>query len=222
LFNIITLMFVDNDTGRRTPFIKLQSSIGNFGQNCSTTLDVGSSPIYNGANSVVEKNSTPDCERNPPCPIELRFHHIISLYYALCLSLEEKARTPMFNHVNVLGELFALRMQKFYKNILDLADEEQIKIVGSLDDICKECTIIDARCYLEDEPSDYAEPVILGIKIGDVITIGDLKRKLQQFYVVHDAYWKEENWRKKLEKHPNLAKYTKENFWLYQRKNEDS
>ena len=35
--------------------------------------------------------------------IELRYHHVTSLYSQLCMSAEEQARTPLFNHEYTYG-----------------------------------------------------------------------------------------------------------------------
>lgn len=147
--------------------------------------------------------------------IELRFHHVNGVYHELCLSDEERARTPEFNHENVYGKDFALKMDRFMINICALSDETRIKIVGALDDICKkDCPIKGATCEMEDKESDYEVPNGIGLKIGDIITAGELKRRLKEFYHHHDPPWKEAKWQKRLALHPHLSENRAENFWL--------
>lgn len=155
-------------------------------------------------------------EKDPTLPINLRLHHITSLYYTLCLTPEEQARTSMFNDAKIYGEEAALRMQEFYESVLRLPDTTQIKIVGSTeDDVCKACPHANENCLGVDNQKDYKIPRSLNINIGDVVTVGELKEKLQQFYLKDDAFWKDEAWTERLKKYPHLAKYTKDNFWLY-------
>jgi len=166
----------------------------------------------------VEKSSLlKNIEKEHQTTFEVRLHHITSLYYTMCLTPEEQARTPMFNDANTYGEDFARKMEEFYRNVLQQPDLTKIEIVGSLDEVCAGCPIVNDSCRLEDRQDDYQVPKLLGLNVGDSITIGELKEKLIELYPRHKAPWKDEEWSARLTTHPHLAKYTKDNFWLYKK-----
>ena len=153
--------------------------------------------------------------------IKLRPHHFESLLCTLCLSLEEQARTEMFNSATALGEETALRIHEAFEDILSQPDDAEIEVVSALDDICKLCPKNHKQsCKIEDRSVEYLVSAQFGIKPGDVLRLGDLRPKLQKFYSEYDAPWKDENWNKRVKKYPHLAEQNKENYWLYKLRGE--
>ncbi len=148
--------------------------------------------------------------------INLRYHHISLLYSHLCLTLEERARTPEFNNPNVYGLSQSIAMYHFVENLLQQPDETQIRIVGGLDDICNlPCNHLNPHCYSEDTLEDYTLAKTTGIKPGIVVQLGMLKKKLLNYAATDTNPYKETEWQTRLQKFPHLQEFTLENFWLF-------